>query len=106
MYEINLTWKHVDKPLNSNKNGSIARFKSLLKRFEKDPELMNSYDNIIQEQLTEIFIKKVTKEAVLDLNLTYHKCPSYPNQLKVQNSELFLYLYLTLRSKCSTERLH
>ena len=49
--------------MNSNNNGSIGKLKSLLRQLKKDPELMNPYGNIVQQQLVKGTIKKVTAET-------------------------------------------
>ena len=57
-------WNNSDKPSRSNKHGSLARLKTLLRRLEKDPELMESYDKIIQDQITDEIVEKVTEKAI------------------------------------------
>lgn len=83
MVETNHVWKYADKSLNSNKNGSIVGLKSLLGRFEKDPKLMTSFGKIIQKQVAGVIILKGN-------NRSSHLST---NQLKVQNSELYLHLH-------------
>ena len=50
-YETWLLWKSNHAALHNNKNGSIARLSSLVSRLKHKPELLEEYDNIIQDQL-------------------------------------------------------
>ena len=58
-YETNILWKSNATKLSSNKSGSIARLRNLLKRLKKDPTLFAEYDKIIREQLEEGIIERV-----------------------------------------------
>ena len=62
-YETSLMWKTTDKPLNSNEVGSLARLRTLLWKLEKNPDLLDQYDNVIKQQLSEGIIEKVTDSA-------------------------------------------
>ena len=61
-YETGLLWKNNLDTLHNNKNGSIARLSSLVKRLTHKPELLEEYDNIIQDQLKQGIIDKTAQE--------------------------------------------
>ena len=58
-YETGLPWKGNHPPLPSNKEGSVRRLNALMRRLEMK-HLVESYDNIIQTQLNEGIIERVT----------------------------------------------
>ena len=58
-YETGLPWKGNHPPLPSNKEGSVRKLKALMRRLEMK-NLVESYDNIIQTQLKEGIIERVT----------------------------------------------
>lgn len=57
-------WAAVDNhdALHNNKNGSIARLSGLVRRLQHKPELLDEYDNLIQDQLKQGIIEKTTQE--------------------------------------------
>ena len=58
-YETGLVWNENEAPLKNNKSGSLGRLKSLIKRLEQNPELFESYNQIIKDQLAINVIEKV-----------------------------------------------
>ena len=62
-YETKLPWKANHPELPNNKEGSLGRLNSLVKRLQKDPELFEKYDEIIKDQLTEGIVEKAPSEA-------------------------------------------
>ena len=105
-YMTSLIWKHADKPLDSNKNENIAQLKSSLRPLEKDNELKNSYDDIIQEQLAESIIKKVATETnFLDLNFTYHRSQLFFKSSESMKVTIFFYTLQRLQEK-TNQMLH
>lgn len=63
-YETSLPWKAAHPPLPSNENVAKARFNSLIRRLDKQPALLETYHNIIQEQLREGIVEEAPKIAV------------------------------------------
>ena len=61
-YETGLLWKPRHPQLPNNKMGSLGRLSNLVKRLKRQPMLLEKYDEIIQEQLAEGIIEKVTDE--------------------------------------------
>ena len=61
-YETGLLWKPRHAQLPNNKMGSLGRLSNLVKRLKRQPMLLEKYDEIIQEQLAEGIIEKVTDE--------------------------------------------
>ena len=52
-YETSLPWKATHPALPTNETVAKARFNSLMRRLEKQPELLQAYHTIIQDQLRE-----------------------------------------------------
>ena len=48
-YQTGLPWKACHPPLPSNEAGSLKRLNSLTKQLERNPELLQRYDDIIKE---------------------------------------------------------
>ena len=61
-YETGLSWKPRHPQLPNNKMGSLGRLSNLVKRLKRQPMLLENYDEIIQEQLAEGIIEKITDE--------------------------------------------
>ena len=61
-YETNIIWKDNKDELRSNKIGSMARLKNMLRRLRKDPVLYQQYDQIIRDQLMEGIVERVRKD--------------------------------------------
>ena len=57
--ETGLLWRPGCKHLPTNEHGSIKRLGCLLKRLQGKPELLEKYDEIIQEQLAEGIVERV-----------------------------------------------
>ena len=62
-YQTGLPWKACHPPLPSNEAGSLKRLNSLTKRLERNPELLQRYDDIIKEQLQDGVVERVTESA-------------------------------------------
>jgi hypothetical protein len=63
-YETGFIWKQGHGPLPSNQHGSLKRLDNLVKKLRRDPNLMNEYDEIIQNQVAEGVVERVTSEPV------------------------------------------
>ena len=61
-YETGLLWKPRHPQLPNNKMGSLGRLSNLVKRLQRQPMPLEKFDEIIQEQLAEGIIEKVTDE--------------------------------------------
>ncbi|XP_028405750.1 uncharacterized protein LOC114528320 [Dendronephthya gigantea] len=57
-YETGLIWKQGHGPLPSNEHGSLKRLDNLVKKLRRDPNLMNEYDEIIQNQIAEGVVER------------------------------------------------
>ena len=63
-YETGLLWKPSgDAPLPTNESNSLGRLSNLLRKLKRDPEVLDQYSEIIQEQLREGVVEKVTEKA-------------------------------------------
>ena len=66
-YEVSLPWKQFHPPLPDNYNLSQQRLHGLLRGLHQNPDLLQKYDRIIQEQIE----KGVVEDApVFEANLT------------------------------------
>lgn len=61
-YESGLLWKPGHDHLQSNERGSIRRLQGLVRKLQREPGLIDKYDEIIQEQLTEGIVERVVDE--------------------------------------------
>ena len=57
-YETGLLWKHGHDLLPNNEQGSLRRLESLLKKLQKEPNLLAQYDEVIQDQLAKGIVKE------------------------------------------------
>ena len=55
------TWSFY---IQNNKHGSLRRLESLVKKLQKEPNLLTQYDEVIQDQLTKGIVEKVTSDPV------------------------------------------
>ena len=62
-YKTGLIWKDNCNTLASNKSGSLGKLRNLLRNFQKDQKLFETYDQVIQEQLAEGVVERVTEEV-------------------------------------------
>ena len=62
-YETGLIWKVGHPSLPNNKSGSLARLSGLMRKLEREPDLLEKYNNIIQEQIAEGIVEPVTDPA-------------------------------------------
>ena len=63
-YETGLLWKHSHDLLPNNKQGSLRRLESLLKKLQKEPDLLDKYDEVIQDQLAKGIVERVSSDPV------------------------------------------
>lgn len=52
-YETSLPWKGNHPDLPNNKTGSLRRLENLVKKLDKQPGMLNNYDAIIRDQLSQ-----------------------------------------------------
>ncbi|XP_065662784.1 uncharacterized protein LOC136085410 [Hydra vulgaris] len=62
-YSVGLSFKENHLPICDNYNLTINRFKNLQKRLSKDKALLQSYNDIIKDQLLQCIIEPVLDEA-------------------------------------------
>lgn len=62
-YEVNLPWKGNHPPLPNNKKGSLKRLEALTRKLEKQPGMLERYNDVIQDQLMQGIVEPVTGEA-------------------------------------------
>ena len=68
-----MIWKKGHGPLPSNEHSSLKRLGNLVKKLRRDPNLMNEYDEIIQNQVAEGVVARVTSEPVRKEFYLLHK---------------------------------
>ena len=61
-YESGLLWKPGYGHLLTNKHGSIARLERLVRKLQRDPGMIDKYDEIIQYQLKEGIVEREVEE--------------------------------------------
>eukprot|EP00794_Sanderia_malayensis_P007573 gene7573-biopygen6100 len=61
-YETGLLWKNSHDMLHNNKNRSLGRLNNLTRRLQREPDLFQKYDEIIQDQLDQGIVERVSKE--------------------------------------------
>ena len=61
-YESGLLWKPGHGRLLTNEHGSIARLEGLVRKLQREPGMIDKYDEIIQEQLKEGIVERVVEE--------------------------------------------
>lgn len=62
--ETGLLWKHGRDLLPNNKQGSLSRLESLLKKLQKEPNLLDQSDEVIQDQLAKGIVERVSSDPV------------------------------------------
>lgn len=73
-YQVTWPWKSENPDLPQNRQLAISRLNSCLSKLKNKQELLQKYDNVIQDQLTKGVIEKVTldKEEGLKHYLPHH----------------------------------
>ena len=61
-YETGLLWKGNHPPLPNNKHGSLKRLENLVRKLEKQPGMLQKYDGIIQDQLSQGIVERMHSE--------------------------------------------
>ena len=62
-YETGLLWKAGHPPLPNNQQGSLVRLSNLVKKLQKVTSHLDEYDKIIQDQLKEGIVERVSDET-------------------------------------------
>ena len=62
-YATGLLWKARHPPLPNNRNGSLQRLSSLVKKLQRVPGHLDKYDKIIQDQLEEGIVERVSDKS-------------------------------------------
>ena len=75
-YAVTWPWKNGDINLPDNYGLAMGRFRSLAKRFEKDPELLGKYATIINEQIQKGIIEPVNSNSITGTR--FHYLPHQP----------------------------
>ena len=57
-----LLWKGNHPPLPNNKHGSLKRLENLVRKLEKQPGMLQKYDGVIQDQLSQGIVERVHSE--------------------------------------------
>ena len=61
-YETGHMWKGNHPPLANNKEGSMKRLETLVKKLDKQPDMLMKYDAIIKDQLSQGIVERVQGE--------------------------------------------
>lgn len=62
-YKAGLLWKGNHPPLRNNKYGSLQQLENLVRKWEKQPDLLQRYNAIIKDQLSEGILEQVEEES-------------------------------------------
>ena len=62
-YETSVLRKAGHPPLPNNQNGSLPRLSNLVKKWQKVPRHLEEYNKIIQDQLKEGIVERVSDET-------------------------------------------
>lgn len=72
-YFVTWPWKNEETDISLNRELAVGRLRSTVNRMKNKPELMQKYDNVIQEQFTKGIIERVeTKRVGIVHYLTHH----------------------------------
>ena len=55
-------WKQDKENLQNNETGSLRRLQNLIVKLQKSPDLLETYDNIISNQVKEGIVVKVDRD--------------------------------------------
>jgi hypothetical protein len=61
--ETGVSWRGCHPPLPNNELGSLRRLNYLARKLEKQPGMLQKYDDVIKDQLTQGIVEKATEEA-------------------------------------------
>ena len=75
-YHVKFIWKTDNPELDDNFGLAMGRFRSLTRRFERDQDLLETYNNIIQDQLSKNIIEKVVEKE--NPKHSVHYLPHHP----------------------------
>jgi hypothetical protein len=62
-YETGLPRRGCHPPLPNNELGSLRRLNYLARKLEKQPGMLQKYDDVIKDQLSQGIVEKATEEA-------------------------------------------
>ena len=62
-YTVTWPWKGVNPDLPENRAFALGRLKSLVRRMKENPDLIQKYDEIIEDQLKQGVVEKVRTES-------------------------------------------
>ena len=71
-YEVELPWKETHNVLGDNYRLARNRLHSLLKRLRKDPEMLRKYADIMDQQIKDGILERVTEEMTPIVERTYY----------------------------------
>ena len=76
-YEVNLPWKEHHRLLPSNYDVAIYCLNSVLKRLQKNSDLLHEYNRIIEEQSEKGIVSDVDPKAPVKVG-ELHYLPHHP----------------------------
>ena len=76
-YSVKLPFKEHHDLLPDNYENAVLRLKSNLKRLKNQPEVLNEYNNIIQEQLKTGIVENIDPDEIPEVGKT-HYIPHHP----------------------------
>ena len=103
-YEVGLPWKTGEPRLENNKAMAENRLKSLLRRFEKDPDFEKDYDKAIKKYETEGYASRVQEDNGPAFYLPHHGV--YKNTLGPNKLRVVFNAAAPFRGKCLNDALY
>ena len=64
-------WKQGKENLQNNKTGSLRGLQNLILKMQKSPDLLETYDDIISNQIKEGIVEKVDKSILTNISEFY-----------------------------------
>ena len=103
-YEVGLPWKTGEPRLENNKAMAENGLKSLLRRFEKDPDFEKDYDKAIKKYETEGYASRVQEDNGPAFYLPHHGV--YKNTLGPKKLRVVFNAAAPFRGKCLNDALY
>ena len=84
-------WKQIKENIQNNETVSLRSLQNLIIKLQKSPGLLETFDNIISNQLKEGMVEKLDKSISLNIpDLTYLINLFSEKMLRAQKSVLFM----------------
>ena len=86
-YETGLIWKNNHPPIPDNQHGSLRLLQNLARKLKKQPGMLEKYDAIIQDQLSQGIVERVRCKRKGKRSMSHIRL-SFGKQQRARRSEL------------------